>query len=115
MFNKFSRINVKIIAELGFCARTFDPFQDIGTCEILESGTCETPESRTRDDGESGTCKTLESGTRDDLESGICEIRESVEVQIRRLRCTRIFMYEGFGNQEEAKSKTLPQRSGLNV
>jgi hypothetical protein len=99
MFNKFSRINVKIIAELGFCARTFDPFQDIGTCEILESG----------------TCKTLESGTRDDLESGICEIRESAEVQIRRLRCTRIFMYEGFGNQEEAKSKTLPQRSGLNV
>jgi hypothetical protein len=29
MFHKFSRINVKVIAELGFCARTFNPFQDI--------------------------------------------------------------------------------------
>jgi hypothetical protein len=70
-------------------------------------GTCKTLESR--------TYETLESGTRDDLESGICEIRESAEVQIRRLRCSRIFMYEGFGNQEEAKSKTLPQKSGFKV
>jgi hypothetical protein len=90
-------------------------FKIFGTCKTLESGTCETPESRTRDDRELGTCETLESGTCDDLESGICEIQESTEVQIRRLRCTRIFMYEGFGNQEEAKSKTLPQRSGFNV
>jgi hypothetical protein len=90
-------------------------FRIFGTCETLESGTCETPESRTLDDRESGTCKTLQSGTRKDLESGICEIRECAEVQIRRLRCTRIFMYEEFGNQEEAKSKTLPQRSGLNM
>jgi hypothetical protein len=74
-------------------------FRIFGTYETLESGTSE----------------TLESGTRDDLESGICKIQESAEVQIRRLRCMRIFMYEGFGNQEEAMSKTLPQKSGFDV
>jgi hypothetical protein len=27
----------------------------------------------------------------------------------------KIFMYKRFGNQQEAKSKTLPQKSGFNV
>jgi hypothetical protein len=27
----------------------------------------------------------------------------------------KIFMYKRFGNQQEAKSKTLPQKSGFDV
>jgi hypothetical protein len=48
-------------------------------------------------------------------ESGICDIRESSEVQVRRLWCMRIFTYKRYGNQKEAKSKTLSQKSRLNV
>jgi hypothetical protein len=73
----------------------------------LESWTCEALES--------WTCEDLESWTCEAPESGICEIRESSEVQVRRLWCMRTFTYKRFGNQQEAKSKTLPQKSGLNV
>jgi hypothetical protein len=114
-FNKFSRINVKVIAELGFLLELLTSFRKFGTCKTLGSETYKIPESGTRDDRESRTRGTIESGTRDTLESGICEIRESAEVQVRKLQCTRIFMYERFGSQEEAKSKTLPQKSGFNV
>jgi hypothetical protein len=90
-------------------------FKKFGTRETLELEACETPESGTCTDRESRSCGILESGTRGDLESGICEVRESVEAQIRRLQCTRIFMYKGFMNQEEAKSKTSHLKSGFNV
>jgi hypothetical protein len=82
-------------------------FRVIKTREALEPGTCEALES--------WTCEALESWTCEAPESGICEIRESNEVQIRRLWRMKIFMYKRFGNQQEVKSKTLPQKSGFDV
>jgi hypothetical protein len=84
-------------------------------CEDLESWTCEAPKSRIYEALESWKCEDLESWTCEAPESGICEIRESSEVQVRRLWCMKIFTHKRFGSQQEAKSKTLPQKSGLNM
>jgi hypothetical protein len=62
----------------------------------------------TREALERGICEALESRTCEAPESGIGEIRESTEVQISEVMMYEIFTYERFGNQQEAKSKTLP-------
>jgi hypothetical protein len=48
-------------------------------------------------------------------ETGIGEIRKSTEDQIRRLWHVEVFMDERLANRLEAKSKTLPQKSGFGV
>jgi hypothetical protein len=60
-------------------------------------------------------CELQESGTCEVLESRICEVRESSEVLIREPQRVVIFMNKRFGNQEGAKSKTSPQKSGFEV
>jgi hypothetical protein len=58
----------------------------------------------------------LESGGRENRESRTGEALESRTCEIMRPdpRNSGV-MDEGFGNQKEAKSKTLPQKSGLGV
>jgi hypothetical protein len=69
------------------------------TCEDRESWTCEALKSRIREDTESWTCKALKSWTCETPKSGICEIRESIEVQIQRLRRMKISMNKRLMNQ----------------
>jgi hypothetical protein len=47
--------------------------------------------------------------------TGICEIRKCTEDQIRRLWRVEVFMNKRLANRLEAKSKTLPQKSGFGV
>jgi hypothetical protein len=78
------------------------------SCGSLESGNHESLESRNRGSLESGSHGNRESRTDEALESRTCEI---VCPDPRNSGV----MDEGFGNQKEAKSKTLPQKSGLGV
>jgi hypothetical protein len=47
--------------------------------------------------------------------TGICEIWESTKDQIRRLWCVEVSLNKRLANRIEAKSKTLPQKSGFGV
>jgi hypothetical protein len=99
------------MAELGPCMRTFvcdsRGILESGTREALESWICETQKSWTCEALKSWICEALESQTYEIMRSETCEIRESWYAEV--------FMNEGFGNQEEAKSKSLPQKSGFGV
>jgi hypothetical protein len=82
---------------------------------VFELSTC----FRMRD-----SCGSLESGNRGSIEPGGREIRESRTGRSLESRTCEIVRPDprnsgvtddGFGNLKEAKSKTLPQKSGFNV
>jgi hypothetical protein len=115
MFHKFFKTSVKVFAELGFYAWTFNPFQDMWDSRnpriknLRSSGITNLRSSRITNLRvlESQTCEAMDSQTCETMQSGICEIRGFL--------CVKILMHKGFRNQEEAKSKTLPQKSGFDV
>jgi hypothetical protein len=78
------------------------------SCGSLESGNRESLESGNRGSLELGSRGNRESRTGEALESRTCEI---VHLDPRNSGV----MDEVFGNQKEAKSKTLPQKSVLGV
>jgi hypothetical protein len=83
---------MKIMVELGPCIRTFDLFQD---AQFLPK---------------SGIRKSWKSGIKDWRSSEITDLRNYA------FRSPKFGSHdEGFGNQKEAKSKTLPQKSGFGV